>query len=56
LVGDEDDLILDCYRLAREYHVSPEIFLNMPISDVHLHIGRTHQLYRKQRPVSDDEE
>ena len=54
LVGSEDDIILDSYRLARWYHVSPEVFLAMPLSEVRLHMERTAELDRRQQPVDDD--
>jgi len=44
VVVSEENLILDCYRLARWYHTSPEVFLMMPLEDVHLHMYRTIQL------------
>jgi hypothetical protein len=56
LVGDEDEIILDCYRLAREYHVSPELFLAMPLSEVRMHFFRTIQLQRAQRPVESEDD
>jgi hypothetical protein len=46
LVGSDQDLVLDCYRLARWYHQSPEHFLAMPLTDVRLHLMRTAQLAR----------
>jgi len=46
LVGSDENLILDCYRLARFYQCSPEVFLNMPFGEVHLHLYRTIQLTR----------
>jgi len=49
LVGADEDIILDCYRLARWYHQAPEYFLNMPLSDVRLHLMRTGQLARIMR-------
>jgi hypothetical protein len=39
-------LVLDCYRLARFYHTSPETFLNMTLGEVQLHLYRTIQLTR----------
>ena len=39
MVGDEEDMVLDCYRLARWYHQSPEVFLNMPLDEVRLHLA-----------------
>jgi hypothetical protein len=48
-------MILDCYRLARWYHVSPEPFLAMPVSEVTLHLQRTAQLDRQQQSVNGDD-
>jgi len=59
LVGDEKDLILDCYRLAREYHQSPEVFLNMPLDEVQLHLSRTIELAeirRRQQQIADSDD
>jgi len=51
LVGDGDEL-LDCYRLARFYRVVPTVFLEMPLSEVRLHLEKTielsHALAREQ--------
>jgi len=45
MVGENtDDIILDCYWLARWYRQSPEVFLVMPISQVRLHMTRTQQV------------
>jgi hypothetical protein len=56
LVGSENDIILDCYQLARFYHVSPEVFLNMPLSEVHLHLLRSNEMdQRRRQSMSDDE-
>jgi hypothetical protein len=43
-----DSLILDCYRLAFHYKLDPRIFLEMPISEVQLHLDRTAQLERSR--------
>jgi hypothetical protein len=57
LVGSENDVILDCYQLARFYHVSPEVFLNMPLSEVLLHLVRSNEMAARQRQqISDDDE
>jgi hypothetical protein len=45
-VSSDENLILDCYRLARFYHTSPDAFLSMPLGDVQLHLYRTIQLTR----------
>ena len=44
VVGYDDTFILDCYRLARWYHQSPEVFLAMTIGEVRLHMQRTLQI------------
>ena len=48
-------MILDCYRLARWYHVSPDVFLAMPVTEVTLHLRRTAQLDRQQQSIGDDD-
>jgi hypothetical protein len=40
----DDSMIIDCYRLAAHYHLDPRIFLEMPISEVQLHLDRTGQM------------
>jgi hypothetical protein len=48
-------VILDCYQLAWFYRVNPEIFLNMPLSEMRLHFMRTNEMdKRRQQSVSDD--
>jgi hypothetical protein len=47
-------MILDCYRLAKFYSTSPEIFLAMPIGEVQLHLYRTIQLTQKMRQEAED--
>lgn len=44
MVAVDENIVIDCYRLARWYHVSPEVFLNMSLTDVNLHMYRTIQL------------
>jgi hypothetical protein len=56
LVGDEADLVLDCYRLARWYHQSPDVFLNMPLDDVRMHLNHTLRLAELMRQKSTDED
>ena len=53
MVGDENELILLCYRLAKHYHVSPEVFLSMPMDEVLLHMYRTGQM-ESSRTSSDE--
>ena len=57
VVASDENIVLDCYRLARFYHTSPDVFLNMPLGDVQLHLYRTIQLTRiMQREAERDEE
>jgi hypothetical protein len=51
LVGD--DAVLDCYRLARFYHVSPLTFLDMGMSEVRIHLLRTIDLAQIMNRDSD---
>ena len=58
MVGDEEDLVLDCYRLARWYHQTPDVFLAMPLDDVRMHLHRTlrlAELMRRAQSQSDDD-
>ena len=49
----DDSIILDCYRLASYYKIDPRVFLDMPISEVQLHLGRTAQLEHSRRKDED---
>jgi hypothetical protein len=54
LVGDEP--VLDCYRLAKFYHVSPGVFLEMGLTEVEIHLKRTIDLQHIiQRENSSDD-
>jgi hypothetical protein len=53
--GGDDDVVLDCYWLAKWYGQNPEIFLNLRCSDVRRHMLRTSQLSeRMERDRADD--
>lgn len=39
-----DDVILDCYRLAKYYGNDPDVWLAKPLSEVRLHLKWTGQL------------
>jgi hypothetical protein len=56
LVGSEQEIILDCYRLARWYHVSPDVFLSMTISEVGLHMKRTFEVSQSQKASQSEDE
>ena len=50
-----EEPVIDCYRLARFYHVSPLIFLEMGLSEVRVHLERTVELaHIINRENSDD--
>jgi hypothetical protein len=55
-IGEDEDLVLDCYRLARWYRQNPEVFLAMPMSQVRLHMEHTLRLRRLMRRESSDED
>jgi hypothetical protein len=54
VVGGENDLVLDCYRLAHWYHVAPNHFLDMPLSEVRIHLIRTGELSRVMREAQEN--
>jgi hypothetical protein len=55
LTAVDDSMILDCYRLASHYKIDPRVFLEMPISEVQLHLHRTAELEMSRRQQSSDE-
>ena len=48
--------MLDCYRLARWYRQSPTTFLEMPLSEVLMHLERTYQLASLMRQQTEDDD
>ena len=44
------EIILDCYRLAKHYHVSPTIFLDMTLGEISMHLHYTAEVTRLQAP------
>ena len=49
--------VLDCYRLADFYKISPVVFLEMPASEVRIHLERTIELAhqkKRERAAQDD--
>jgi hypothetical protein len=51
----DDDAILDCYRLAKEYAIDPDIFLDKPLSTIRRHMSWTARLKELQRQQDDEE-
>ena len=52
--GPIEDVILDCYRLAKQYGIDPDIFLNKPLSVVQRHMNWTAKLVEMQQPQEDE--
>jgi hypothetical protein len=50
-----DEIILDCYRLAKQYGIDPDIFLNKSLSAIQRHIAWTAKLMETQNPSDGDE-
>ena len=42
--GPPEDIILSCYKLARYFHVDPDVFLAKPISELGRHMRWTNRL------------
>jgi hypothetical protein len=55
-VENPEDLVLDCYRLARWYHQNPETFLAMTLEDIALHRARTAQIARMMRREAENDD
>jgi hypothetical protein len=59
LVGnapEQDELILNCYRLADRFKQDPTLFLQMPVSQIAIHINYTIKLIEAQRSAREREE
>jgi hypothetical protein len=50
-----DEIVLDCYRLAKHYSIDPDTFLNKPISAVQRHMRWTGRLTELQRQQQDED-
>ncbi len=50
-----EEIILDCYRLAKQYGIDPDVFLNKPLSVIQRHISWTAKLIETQQSKNDDE-
>ena len=46
---EPDEIILNCYRLADRFHQNPDVFLDMPLSQINRHIHYTIKLIEAQR-------
>ncbi|WP_275945430.1 hypothetical protein [Bradyrhizobium sp. BRP22] len=42
--------------MARWYHVNPDIFLSMPLTEVAMHLHRTAQLDREQQQAKGEDD
>lgn len=52
--GPIDDVILDCYRLAKHYGQDPDIFLKKSLSAIKRHMKWTSKLIEIQNPQDDE--
>lgn len=52
---NSEDLVLDCYRLAKFYSRNPQEFLDMSISQVGRHLVWTAKLVEAMRPEEEDD-
>jgi hypothetical protein len=53
---DPDEVILNCYKLADRYKQNPTVFLNMPLSEVSLHLVYTIKLALARAKRDEEEE
>jgi hypothetical protein len=44
-----DEVILNCYRLADRFKQNPAVFLQLPLSEINMHIHYTIRLIEVQR-------
>ena len=51
-----EDIILDCYRLAKIYSRNPQEFLEMPISQIGRHLSWTAKLIEVMKPPKEDDD
>jgi hypothetical protein len=56
LIGEDENYILDCYRLAKYYHTDPRVFIEMPLSEVSRHLRWTIKLAKTMREEARDPE
>jgi hypothetical protein len=55
-LADIDAIVFDCYRLARWYQQSPDVFLDLPISKMRQHIFWSLKLAARMREEQGREE
>jgi hypothetical protein len=51
-----EQLILDCYRLAKYYGRDPDDFLSKPLSAIRRHMNWTAKLIETTRPPPEEDE
>jgi hypothetical protein len=47
-------VILDCYRLAKQFGIDPDVFLQKPLSVIDRHMKWTAKLIELQQPQEDE--
>jgi len=50
-----EDIILDCYRLAKFYGRNPQEFLDMSVSQIGRHLSWTAKLVELMKPPEEDD-
>jgi len=50
-----EDIVLDCYRLAKFYSRNPQEFLELPLSQIGKHMSWTAKLVEVMKPPEDDD-
>jgi hypothetical protein len=49
-----DEIILDCYRLAKQYGIDPDVFLHKSLSVIRRHMKWTAKLIESQQQDDTD--
>jgi hypothetical protein len=57
IVGEDEQIVLNCYRLARFYRCDPRVFLAMPLfSELSAHWYYTCRLAEQERQNNSDDD
>ena len=57
IVGEDQEIVLNCFRLARFYHCDPRVFLDMPMfSELGAHLHYTCLLAARMREERETDE
>jgi hypothetical protein len=56
LEPDSDEVVINCYRLADRFKQNPTVFLEMPLSQISMHLTYTVKLIEAQRAARERRE